>query len=234
MTFGRPPMVIWPSSIPLPELTEDDLLSTQPYSSSEPIQQVEISTQGYFVYSVRYTEIILSVLRFVFVAVLSSAISLMPTSAFYMQPHTSRAETASSPFQESNYAQLLDLDKSLNEWRNQLPGYIRLTPEDDILGPGSHIRQALALHCRYLHLKMLMFRPSTVEAARGGRFNLSDNGLTDLQRSMAVGCVHSCIGAAEDIIRVLHARCTNMHGKLPNWWYTVFCQFASCRERKVS
>lgn len=63
MMFGRPPMVAWPISDPCPALADDDMLSTELFSSSQPIPRSELSVLGYFVHSVRYSEILLEVLK---------------------------------------------------------------------------------------------------------------------------------------------------------------------------
>lgn len=63
MMFGRPPMVAWPSTDPAPALTDDDMLSTEPHSSLEPVPKVQVSVLGFFVHSLKYSEILLEVLK---------------------------------------------------------------------------------------------------------------------------------------------------------------------------
>ncbi|KAH7311356.1 fungal-specific transcription factor domain-containing protein [Stachybotrys elegans] len=207
MMFGRPPMVVWSVHVPFPADTDDELLSTQPYSSSNPITVVERSVQGYFVHSIAFSDILLNVLRL-----------------FYMQP-ASPKQTKQFPLAE--YSQMIELDASLGEWWDQLPDYLRVRHSGDVVGNEIHRRQAVSMRCRYLHLKILLFRPATVDASRG---NLLDEpapgvqGLTDLQRSLAVSCVHSCVLAAQELIQVLHSRCTINKGQLPNAWHSVFCE----------
>lgn len=68
---------------------------------------------------------------------------------------------------------------------------------------------------------MLLFRSVAVEAARGDLVGLSNAPdqptATHLQRSMILGCVHSCVFAAQDIIKATHTRCVRNTGRLPNW-----------------
>lgn len=63
MMFGRPPMVSWPTPDSAPAMADDDLLSTEPFSSSQPILENQGSLLGYFVHSVRYSEILMEVLK---------------------------------------------------------------------------------------------------------------------------------------------------------------------------
>lgn len=63
MMFGRPPMVGWSFSGPIPEPTDDELLSTEPFSASQPVPQVEMSILGFFVHSIRYSDILLEILK---------------------------------------------------------------------------------------------------------------------------------------------------------------------------
>lgn len=63
MMYGRQPMA-WPHAPdPIPALCDDELLSMEPFSSSQPIPRSEGSVLGYFVYSVRYSELLLEVLK---------------------------------------------------------------------------------------------------------------------------------------------------------------------------
>ena len=63
MMFGRAPMVAWPSTDPAPALTDDDMLSTEPHSSLNPVPRVQASVLGFFVHSLKYSEILLEVLK---------------------------------------------------------------------------------------------------------------------------------------------------------------------------
>lgn len=56
-------MVAWPSTDPAPALTDDDMLSTEPHSSLEPVPKVQVSVLGFFVHSLKYSEILLEVLK---------------------------------------------------------------------------------------------------------------------------------------------------------------------------
>lgn len=78
---------------------------------------------------------------------------------------------------------------------------------------------------------MLLFRPVTVMATKSSLLayngaNADKVAITELQRSVIVGCAYSCVLAAQDTIKVLHARCVTGKNRLPNWWYTTFCELA--------
>ena len=56
-------MVVWPCPVPVPEMADDNLLSTAPGSGKEPISKAAASVLGYFVHSIGYSDILLDVLR---------------------------------------------------------------------------------------------------------------------------------------------------------------------------
>lgn len=71
MMFGRQPMVAWSSADSASALADDDLLSMEPYTANNPVSRVEDSILGFFVYSDKYSEILLDVLKYVLLKPLS-------------------------------------------------------------------------------------------------------------------------------------------------------------------
>lgn len=137
-------------------------------------------------------------------------------------------------FQPDDYFDILRLDHRLTRWRKELPEHLVIGPDADVSGDSLALSQAISTLCRYLHLKILLFRPAAIEAIRRGLFqrqrpSTDEFALSELQRSLVLGCTQSCISAAQDMINVMHARCTSRANRLPNWWYTTFCESA-CRK----
>ncbi|KAI9155697.1 arylsulfatase [Paramyrothecium foliicola] len=133
MIFGRPPMVTWPSKDLPPDLTDDDLLSSEAYSCNEPIPKVERSVLGFFVHSVRFSEIMLEVLRIL-----------------YTHPPAQGKEHNVTQFLIDDYHQLFALDAALAQWRSQLPHSLILRPEDDLSGDSISLSQGIAMLCRLI------------------------------------------------------------------------------------
>lgn len=67
----------------------------------------------------------------------------------------------------------------------------------------------------------MLFRPITVDLTQSGYLHTdSTAGHSILKQAFAIGCVNSCITAAQDIIDVIAAG--RVSGQLPVWWYSVF------------
>lgn len=63
MMFGRQPMVPWSTGDADMDMTDDDLLSTEPFTSTQPAPVVQNSVLGFFIHSDKYSEILLKVLK---------------------------------------------------------------------------------------------------------------------------------------------------------------------------
>jgi hypothetical protein len=65
MTFGRPPMVVWPTVVSFPAAVDDEMLSTQSGSVREPLPSQEFSMLAFFVHALELTRILMRVLKYV-------------------------------------------------------------------------------------------------------------------------------------------------------------------------
>jgi hypothetical protein len=63
MMFGRPPMVVWTSSDPVIDASNDELLSMEPYSARKPVPETQVSAVSFFAHSMRYSQILLDILK---------------------------------------------------------------------------------------------------------------------------------------------------------------------------
>lgn len=63
MTFGRPPMVVWPTIVTFPDAVDDELLQITPGSVSQPIHVQNASTMSFFVEALKLTRILMTVLK---------------------------------------------------------------------------------------------------------------------------------------------------------------------------
>jgi hypothetical protein len=118
---------------------------------------------------------------------------------------------------------IVEIDNALAAWRRALPNHLRTDDANpDREATPMHSRQAFSLHSRYLHLRVLLFRPVTVELADGQFFQADVAGrITDFQRTTLLGCIRSCADSAQELIHLIH---TGLHtGVHLPWWYAVFC-----------
>ncbi|KAK8078631.1 fungal-specific transcription factor domain-containing protein [Apiospora saccharicola] len=73
---------------------------------------------------------------------------------------------------------------------------------------------------KYLHQRILLFRPITIDLAQGAF--LQPEGLrhlTNFQHSVLTGCIMSCVRAAQELVNLLFGGNAN---QVPPWWYSIF------------
>lgn len=157
MTFGRPPMVVWPTAVPIPDPIDDERLSQIPGSSNEPIETQEMSKNAFFTNTLRLTDILMTVLKLEkylssthLIEVEARLTANSPSYAHrnMYRPAEERKLQGTSHL-ESDITLAVVLDGDLVRWRQQLPEYLiyrsgdSASVEDTIF-----TRQAAVLHCR--------------------------------------------------------------------------------------
>ncbi|KXJ87225.1 fungal-specific transcription factor domain-domain-containing protein [Microdochium bolleyi] len=175
MTLGRPPMVTWPTTIPMPAAVDDEELKTGAGSSCEEVAAGEApSKTAFFVHTLRLMDVMMSVLKSLYRPFEElTRSSLFPSSS---------VETLS-------LIKIVELEAELARWRRDVPSYLRY---HELGGQGSvsfsassggidavFLRQAIALHCRYLHLRILLFRPMMMHLSQHGSSQVLES---DFQR----------------------------------------------------
>ncbi|KAH7380595.1 fungal-specific transcription factor domain-containing protein [Pyrenochaeta sp. MPI-SDFR-AT-0127] len=204
MTFGRPPMVIWPSVVPFPAPVDDAYLAIEPSSAAQPYHNMVPSKIAFFIHALKLSDILIDVLK------------------YFYTPRVEHREPTADGFYLEDCDPLLDLDNRLERWSEGLPNYLQYDLETEIADDqGTFRTQAITLNCRYLHLKILLFRPITVDLARSQYLDVtSASKRSVLKQAFATGCLESCVYAAQELIHVLSSDCNA--GQLPVWWYSVF------------
>jgi hypothetical protein len=190
MTFGRPPMVCWPTVVPLPDPVDDELLLSEPGSVLRAVPTQELSLVEFYIQALKLTNILMVVLKHLYIPLPEE----MPTVIEGMRV---------------DFPSLLDIDASLARWRRQLPQGLVYRHHNN-METGSEKpyirRQSLALLCRYLHLRILLFRQATVDFSTKKFSEAQEKGLlTDFQYSILKGCMQSCISAAQELIALIHS-----------------------------
>lgn len=162
------------------------------------------SKLAFFVHALKLSDILIDVLK------------------YFYTPRVEHRESTSDGFHLEDCDPLLDIDSRLERWSDEVPSYLQYDKETEITDDrGTFRTQAITLYCRYLHLKILLFRPITVDLAQSRYLDAStSSNRSVLKHAFATGCIESCICAAQELIHVLSSE-RNVD-QLPVWWYSVF------------
>ncbi|PSN70390.1 hypothetical protein BS50DRAFT_632282 [Corynespora cassiicola Philippines] len=204
MTFGRPPMLAWSSMIPFPMSIDDEQLSMEPSSSSNPLETREKSRISFFINAIKLSDILMDVLK------------------YFYAPRSLKPVSVPGGFRSMDLTPLLEFEDAIECWKAALPTYLQYHPEMMNVDYNSPFRsEAVILHYRYLHIKILLFRPIVVDLAQSQFFNSTTSRTqTTLKHAIAASCVRSCVAAAQETIDILVKGCGRGH--LPVFWHSVF------------
>lgn len=130
----------------------------------------------------------------------------------------------------ANVTSVLEIDQALTNWYMQLPPHLQLSSTNpDRLSMLK--RQAHMTRFRYLHCRILIFRPVL------SRFCLAQNELSNsitkfddsLPQRMALSCSTLCLRAAHEMIEIIHNNTNNesVMGHIPLWWNAVLYVYTS-------
>ncbi|KAJ6058316.1 C6 transcription factor [Penicillium canescens] len=133
---------------------------------------------------------------------------------------------------EEKLAIIIQVDGCLCRWENSLPAHLKFEnasrQPDDICR-----RQAIILHLRLLHARILLFRPMLARCCLVVEPDSLDGSLSD---HIMQQCALSCVEAARNMISVLrqHQKHDGSIGMLPAWWYRVFYIYTAATILAVS
>lgn len=122
---------------------------------------------------------------------------------------------------------LLQFDKAMNGWRDNLEPHLQVSFEyRDVTDALVFKRQAIILYARFLHIRILLFRPLFSEASRSIRSRLDDGTSSPaplLGESITAHCLVSCSKAAQQLIELVanHTRPNGNQLLLPPWWHII-------------
>ncbi len=130
----------------------------------------------------------------------------------------------------------LKLDQSLMIWASSLPNHLRpdsITNSSQQYNPVFH-RQANVLRSRYLHTRILLFRPIL------SRFCLAQPDTTytpsssdmeheSLPQHLALACSNLCLRAAHDAIHLIYRNLDRetITGPVPQWWNCILFTYSA-------
>ncbi|KAJ5114253.1 hypothetical protein NUU61_000012 [Penicillium alfredii] len=213
MTFGRPAMITKSSSgaVPLPAAIDEEYIPVE--SSAEAAQpENRPSMMAFYAKSLELYEIMNDVLLSLYKPM--SEETAEDAHDFYFSSATSEGERT-----------IFDLDRSLTRWTRSLPSYLRGTSSVSSGNPILH-RQSIVLRARFLHVRVLLFRPTLSKYCSVRDSSASDplDFMHDsFPRRVALQCSIICVKVAQESIDLIYNNvpADGTGGPLPAWWYNI-------------
>ncbi|KAJ5345746.1 hypothetical protein N7452_003750 [Penicillium brevicompactum] len=213
MTFGRPAMITKTSSgaVPLPAAVDDEFI---PSNSSLEVSQPpnRPSIMAFFGKTLELYDIMNDVLLSLYNP--STDPSGEDIHDFYFNNTTTEGERS-----------IFELDHCLSRWTKSLPVHLRGEAAMASANP-IFCRQSIVLRARFLHVRILLFRP-TLSKYCTLRDNTAPDSLISINDSfphrVALQCSVICVKAAQESIRLIYNNVPTdgTGGPLPAWWYNV-------------
>ncbi|KAH8588230.1 fungal-specific transcription factor domain-containing protein [Bisporella sp. PMI_857] len=213
MTLGRPTIVSksFSCTVPLPANIDDNLLSDELGICASQPHDIP-STSTFFIKSLQLHDIINDILVTLYFGEDS-------------ERHKSSTNLPSPQSQFGDIAKVIQLDRALMNWGQSLPLHLRISASESFSN-STFLRQAIISRIRFLHTRILLFRPilsqfCLPQIAPTDAGTVLDESLT---QRMVLQCSNLCLRAAHDLISIVrvHFIKKDMTGVLPAWWYNIF------------
>ncbi|KZN89885.1 putative transcriptional regulatory protein [Penicillium chrysogenum] len=219
MTFGRPAMISKASSgaVPLPAAVDDEYI---PSGSSKEVSQPpdRPSMMAFYAKSLELYEIMNDVLLSLYKPV--SDDNAEDIHSFHFDNVASEGERT-----------IFELDRSLTRWTQSLLPHLRWDSSTVSTNPIFY-RQSIVLRARFLHVRMLLFRP-TLSKYCAVRDNTTTDQLISTNDSfphrVALQCSIICVKSAQESIGLIYNNvpADGTGGPLPAWWYNILYVYTS-------
>ncbi|GFG23844.1 hypothetical protein IFM61606_03736 [Aspergillus udagawae] len=213
MTFGRPTMISKAScgSVPLPATVDEEYI---PAALGGEVRQPmdRPSVMAFYAKSLELYEILNDILLSLYKAVPEE--NPEDIYDFYFNKGPDEGERT-----------IFELDRALTKWTQSLPPHLRgdtpSKPEDAVF-----YHQSVVLRARFLHVRMLLFRPILSKYCTA-RENTPHDPLISVNASfpqrVAQQCSIICVKVAQEVIELIHSNipADGSAGPLPAWWYNI-------------
>ncbi|KAK2749281.1 hypothetical protein FQN55_003606 [Onygenales sp. PD_40] len=215
MTFGRPAMITKgaASLVPLPMPLDEELITPEPGVDG---LQLEGRTWmiAFFSASLGLYEIMNDILLTLYTPVFEE-----PRNDIHMFYFSQDGKEGG--------VSIFELDRALTKWSRSLPPHLRDISARPDRNPIFQ-RQAIVLRARFLHVRMLLFRP-TLSRFCTARDNTtpSDDPFVSLDDTLpqriALQCSIICVKVAQEVIELIYKSIPTdgTVGPLPAWWYNI-------------
>ncbi|KAL2809432.1 putative C6 transcription factor [Aspergillus granulosus] len=212
MTFGRPAMISKAScgSVPLPATVDEEFIASA--AGAEATQPADRpSMMAFYAKSLELYEILNDVLLSLYKPIPDESPEDMYD--FYFNRESREGELT-----------VFELDRALTRWTRSLPPHLRGDPSP-VLDNIIFCRQNVVLRARFLHVRMLLFRPilskycTARELAPDPLISLHDS----FPQRVALQCSVICVKVAQEVIGLIHRNipADGTSGPLPAWWYNT-------------
>ncbi|KAL4793685.1 C6 transcription factor [Aspergillus venezuelensis] len=212
MTFGRPAMISKASyaSVPLPDTIDEEYYASA--NGTDAIQPAgQPSIMAFYAKSLELYEILNDILLNLYQPITDD--NSDDVHDLYFTIGSNKDELA-----------IFELDRALTRWTRSLPAHLRGVSDPS---PNAEIfyRQSVVLRARFLHVRMLLFRPilsklcASRETTSSPLISLSDS----FPQRVALQCSIICVNAARDVIELIYGNIPSdgTAGPLPAWWYNI-------------
>ncbi|KAF4152208.1 hypothetical protein CNMCM6936_006361 [Aspergillus lentulus] len=213
MTFGRPAMISKAScsSVPLPATVDEEYI---PAALGGEVRQPadRPSLMAFYAKSLELYEILNDILLSLYKPVPEE--NPEDIYDFYFNKGSDEGERT-----------IFELDRALTKWTQSLPPHLR---GDTFSKPVDAVfyHQSVVLRARFLHVRMLLFRPILSKYCTARDITPQDP-LTSVNDSfpqrVAQQCSIICVKVAQEVIELIHSNipADGSAGPLPAWWYNI-------------
>lgn len=213
MTLGRPLMLHQQLQIPLPKAIDDEYLSDPQLQPVNHVSWVEFYVQSIKLYRL-----------------LSHTISQMYAPLVGTSAATS--SNSDKPAGVGSFAFILETDAAISELEQQVPTHLdwerRESPPTHGEGTGVFAQQSSVLLVRFLHLRILLYRPAFTRycqqicASRatrdGGKTGAPQ--MTEVTLAVARDLSMACVNLSIRLIEQINVRSTTV--ATGAWWYNLY------------
>ncbi|KAI9933574.1 hypothetical protein MW887_008047 [Aspergillus wentii] len=215
MMLGRPPMTR-ASAVPLPEAVDDEVLDTNTQHSRIPSRPP--SRTEFYVHTLHLYKILRKIL-----------------SEVYEPWEDGRMQENIQP-QSQQFQILIELDAELEAFKLNLPAHLQWhTSQESSSVPQQSSRESSLLRARFLHLRILLLRPTLVKFCREGQPDESSAHFrsrklhaetgSKIFSDFSLGCSTSCIEAAIELSFLMNEISRTELASV--WWYNIFYTFTA-------
>ncbi|OQE41828.1 hypothetical protein PENCOP_c004G04987 [Penicillium coprophilum] len=215
MTHGRPSMTSHIPSLPLPAMGTDSQESDPCELSGQPCDH-KLGYMTFFVSTIELYKILESILSEVYKA------------------WQSRSNNSRTSFLQSSKLcsldVLMELDDKLAAYETSVPQPLNWTDEVSLHHSSGNLstfkRQQNVLRARFIHLRLLLYRPmftqlcSDERAGSSRRSDIQPSEKNIIYSSVFSKCAASCVMAAIDLVSLVHK--TYRTSLTDAWWYNGF------------
>ncbi|EAW07126.1 transcription factor domain-containing protein [Aspergillus clavatus NRRL 1] len=213
MTFGRPAMISKAScgSVPLPATVDEEYIpAAVGDEATQPADRP--SVMAFYAKSLELYEILNDILLSLYKPVPEE--NPEDIYDFYFNKETSQGERT-----------IFELDRALTKWTRSLPPHLRgelpSRPENAVF-----YHQSVVLKARFLHVRMLLFRPILSKFCTARDITPLDPLISldySFPQRVALQCSVICVKVAQEVIELIHSNipADGTMGPLPAWWYNI-------------